>query len=194
LPNVFVAGDVAYGPKLLIDAVASGKKAARSVQSFLGVPAPAPRIGSLHRELSPYRREKGYEKVRRSKVPVLPTEKRLASQRAIVELGFPEAKARQEASRCFDCGVNPVFDGARCLLCGGCVEVCPESCLKIVSFDRLETGRDLMTLADRLEGRTDDLSAILKDEDLCIRCGLCAERCPNDAITMERFCFGGIPA
>jgi formate dehydrogenase beta subunit len=94
-----------------------------------------------------------------------------------------------EASRCLDCGVTPIFDGTRCVLCGGCVDVCPTQCLKLVRLDTLDGTPEVIELAARALGPGADLaanSAILKDEDRCIRCALCAMRCPTDAITMER--------
>jgi len=150
-----------------------------------------PSLGETHREIGDYAREQGYELTPRVSIPVLPAEERLRSQDTQVESGYGEEQARVEASRCFDCGVNTIFDGARCVLCGGCVDVCPESCLKIVSFDRLDSTPDVEALRDAYASDDADLSAIIKDEELCIRCALCAERCPNHAITMERFCFGG---
>ncbi|MHC4078489.1 MAG: FAD-dependent oxidoreductase, partial [Planctomycetota bacterium] len=149
-PGVFVAGDVAYGPRLMIDAVASGKQVARAVHQHLKGKDPLPHLGESHRQIDGYSREPGYEKTRRIKVPVLPVQERLQSQDRIVELGYQDEEVRREASRCFDCGVNPIFDGERCVLCGGCVDVCPQACLKIVSFDRLEPNPDLLALRDRL--------------------------------------------
>ncbi len=85
-----------------------------------------------------------------------------------------------------------MFDGTRCVLCGGCVDVCPTACLKLVPLDVLAATGDLDAAIERSLGadadRRDD-SAILKDEDRCIRCALCAMRCPADAITMERVQF-----
>jgi ferredoxin len=98
----------------------------------------------------------------------------------------------REASRCLDCGVTPVFDGSRCVLCGGCVDVCPTLCLKIVSIDRIEESPELRAVSDSALGpdaAPAEHSAILKDEDRCIRCGLCAIRCPTDAVSMERLTF-----
>jgi ferredoxin len=108
----------------------------------------------------------------------------------LVEIGYNENLARAEAGRCLDCGINTVFDGERCILCGGCVDVCPTVCLKLVSLDRLGRTPELDTAIEELLGEdAPDASAIIKDEDRCIRCGLCAERCPTTAITMERFLF-----
>jgi ferredoxin len=86
--------------------------------------------------------------------------------------------------------VNTIFDGERCILCGGCVDVCPTACLKLVSLDHIQRTPEIEVLLRSLalDGEP-ELSAILKDEDRCIRCGLCAERCPTTAITMERFLF-----
>lgn len=190
-PGVFVAGDVAYGPRLLIDAVASGKQVARRVHKHITGQDVEPGSVGWHRVLERYRREKDYEKLRRRTHPTLaPLRERLASKGAPVELPLLDAAARLEAARCFDCAVNPVFDGERCVLCGGCVDVCPESCLKIVRLEELEPSETIRRLREALAPAGGPVSAILKDEDLCIRCGLCAERCPNGAITMERFCFG----
>ena len=99
----------------------------------------------------------------------------------LVELGYTREQAMLEASRCLDCGVTPVFDGARCVLCGGCADVCPTQCLKLVPLSDLAPELALGDDADRLAD-----SAILKDEDRCIRCALCAMRCPVEAISMER--------
>src|SRR3990170_1076068 len=95
----------------------------------------------------------------------------------------------REASRCLDCGVTPVFDGSRCVLCGGCADVCPTQCLKLVSLSALAPNADLDAAIGGSLGADADRennSAILKDEDRCIRCALCAMRCPVDAIAMER--------
>jgi NADPH-dependent glutamate synthase beta subunit-like oxidoreductase len=188
--DVFVAGDAAYGPKLLIHAVKSGKRVARAVHRRLTGIDVAPESVGLHRVLEGYRREPDYEKFARVELPTTPVAERLRSQGVQVERVLDDAVARREAARCFDCGVNPIFDGAKCVLCGGCVEVCPESCLKIVALERIEPSSLLARLRNAVFGGYDGpVSAILKDDELCIRCALCAERCPNSAITMERFCF-----
>jgi formate dehydrogenase (NADP+) beta subunit len=191
-PGVFVAGDLAHGTRLLIDAVASGKTAARSVYTYLtGRPLHASAL-SAHLELPGYRRELGYEAIRRQPVPVREASERLASVETQVELGYDQDLAMREASRCLDCGVTPVFDGARCVLCGGCADVCPTQCLKLVSLIDLAPTDDLDAAIAGTLGRDLDRaqhSAILKDEDRCIRCALCAMRCPVSAIAMERVTF-----
>jgi ferredoxin len=189
-PGVFVAGDIAYGPRLMIHAIASGKQAARSVYRYLTGCEIAPEEVQFHLPLEHYQREKRYETRRRLEIPVLPPEERLRDPKALVEIGYSDSQARAEAGRCLDCGINTVFDGERCILCGGCVDVCPTVCLKLVSLDRLEASPALDSAVSQLLGDEGaDASAILKDEDRCIRCALCAERCPTQAITMERFQF-----
>ena len=175
-PGVFLAGDLAHGTRLLIDAVASGKAAARSVYQYLTGRELRPETMTAHLALPGYRRERGYESIRRQGVPVREARERLHHPEVGVEIGYSREQAMREASRCLDCGVTPVFDGNRCVLCGGCADVCPTQCLKLVPL-RMIFPEDEMN------------SAILKDEDRCIRCALCAMRCPVDAIMMERVCF-----
>jgi ferredoxin len=189
-----VAGDLAYGPKLLIHAVASGKQVARSIYETITGRALGHRDIELHFAIRDYRREAGYEIRSRAAVPAAPVAQRLRAQSAVVETGYSETQARAEAGRCLDCGVNTIFDGDKCILCGGCVDVCPELCLRIVSVDRLMGGEIQDVLERQLDGTPPAAaSAILKDETICIRCALCAERCPTGAITMERFLFKEVP-
>ena len=187
--RVFVCGDLAHGTRLLIDAVASGKAVARSVYRALTGRTLEHEALSAHIPLERYRRERGYESLRRTAIPVREAEERLGAPDLEVELGYDEAQARREASRCLDCGVTPVFDGTRCVLCGGCVDVCPTQCLKLVALDLLEGGTALeqsITAALGPDCEPDENTAILKDEDRCIRCALCEMRCPTQAIAMER--------
>lgn len=191
-PDVFVAGDLAHGTRLLIDAVASGKSAARSVYSFITGRRLTADATTSHLPLERYRRERGYESIRRVEMPTIEPEERLADPDRVVEIGYTREQAMTEASRCLDCGVTPVFDGTRCVLCGGCVDVCPTECLKLVPLAELDYTDDLDVVIGASLGPDPDLeanSAILKDEDRCIRCALCSIRCPVDAITMERVTF-----
>ncbi len=190
-PGIFVAGDLAHGTRLLIDAVASGKAAARSVYRYLtGRELLAEEVAVPLVEHF-YRRERGYESLRRVAPRTAAPSERLRDPKALVELCYSEEEATREASRCLDCSVTPCFDGARCVLCGGCADVCPTQCLKLVPLSALEPGEDLgQAIASALgEADPEDNSAILKDEDRCIRCAACAMRCPADAITMERITF-----
>ena len=99
--------------------------------------------------------------------------------------------AEKQAGRCLNCAVNTIFNGERCILCGGCSDVCPEYCLRLVSLENIRADETLTALYRNRYGACPEGtgSAIIKDEDRCIRCGLCAKRCPVDAITMERFLF-----
>jgi NAD-dependent dihydropyrimidine dehydrogenase PreA subunit len=108
-----------------------------------------------------------------------------------VETGYTPEMAQCEAGRCLDCGVNTIFDSEKCILCGGCADVCPELCLRLVSLETLEGGSELDSALDFVldGGERSSASAIIKDETKCIRCALCATRCPVDAITMERVRF-----
>ncbi len=192
-PDVFLAGDIAYGPRLLIDAVASGKKCARSVHTYLTGQPLGERHTFVHLGIPGYSREKDYEKVPRTPIPKISPLERHTDHAKAVECGYGEASAVAEACRCLDCGVNTIFDSEVCILCGGCADVCPELCLQLVSCDRLASVPDLAELLRDRYGDADLSSqgAIIKDEQKCIRCALCAERCPVGAITMERFSFSG---
>ncbi len=186
--DVFLAGDIAYGPRLLIDAVACGKKVARNVYEYLRGEKPIKEQRLVHIDIPTYAREQDYEKLRRTAIPALGAKERTVSQSRIVELGYDEAGATQEGCRCLDCGVNTIFDSDKCILCGGCADVCPELCIELVSLDRLDgDGQFDRAVSQHLGGRsTEGFSAIVKDETKCIRCALCAQRCPVGAITMER--------
>jgi NADPH-dependent glutamate synthase beta subunit-like oxidoreductase len=187
-PGVFAAGDVAYGARLMIDAIASGKKAARGVYRFLTGREIRQQETQLHVEIEDYQREAGYEGRRRAHIPVASTQERLADPKRLVETGYTDVQAAGEAGRCLDCGVNTIFDGEKCILCGGCVDVCPTLCLKLIALEQLASSPEIDALLAANGAGSGD-SAILKDEDRCIRCALCAQRCPTHAITMERFLF-----
>ena len=191
--DVFVAGDIAHGARLLIDAVASGKRAARSVYQHLTGKTIESRQVMLHLPIAEYGREPDYEKQPRVAIPTLSPEQRLDSQAVIVEQGYTPELARCEAGRCLDCGINTIFDSDKCILCGGCADVCPELCLRLVSVELLSGDDGLTELISARYTPADaaGASAIIKDETKCIRCGLCAERCPVGAIAMERMTYEG---
>ncbi|MBV8225507.1 MAG: FAD-dependent oxidoreductase [Verrucomicrobia bacterium] len=188
-PDVFAGGDVAFGPRIIITAVAEGKKAANSIAKFLTGRAPAEarqaRV-TIYNTLQ-YRMKPDYEKIGRHTPPTLPVDRRIGI--AEVEKDYPEPEAQRQADRCLKCHIGPVFDGDECVLCGGCADVCPEFCLRLVDVadlrgdEKLEAA--LVARYGRIPGRGEQ-GAIIKDETRCIRCGLCAARCPTGAITMER--------
>ncbi len=186
-PGVFAGGDVAFGPRNLIDAVANGKRAARSIHEHFarGTSAIDVHVDAekLHTPL--YRMQAGFELFDRQPPPTLEVGRRTGIGE--VETGYGEADARRQAARCLVCHVQTIYDPELCVLCSRCVDVCPEYCLAIVPFAALDLDEaDRAALAARADAGGLPLSAMLKDDDRCIRCGLCAVRCPTDAMTMER--------
>jgi formate dehydrogenase (NADP+) beta subunit len=186
--GVFAGGDVAFGPRNLIEAVANGKRAARSIHEFLDREG-ARVVDSLEIEKIPaarYRMAAGFEVLDRVTPPTLPVGRRTGITE--VETGFDDEEARRQAARCLVCHVQTIYDPEKCVLCSRCVDVCPENCLAIVPVDALDLpDGERRALVERAAGGGLPLSAMIKDDDRCIRCGLCAIRCPTDAMTMERF-------
>jgi NADPH-dependent glutamate synthase beta subunit-like oxidoreductase len=181
-PGVFCGGDLAFGPRIVIEAAADGKRAALSIHRWLGGPR-LERPPLRFRRLSLRRWTERYDRIPRQPVPGVPVQRRSGFRE--IEEGYSETQARREGKRCLWCNVSPIFDSAKCILCGGCVDVCPENCLKLVSLARLSGDpARLQALHDAL-GVSGTGGAILKDEESCIRCGLCADRCPTGAVTME---------
>ncbi len=181
MPGVYCGGDLAFGPRIVIEAVADGKRAALAIHESLGGGA-VPRARGRFRPIVLDRAGDHYDRIQRQTVPSLPVARRTGFRE--VEEGYSEAEARREGSRCLWCNVETVFDSERCILCSGCVEICPEACLALVPASRLRETKDLAALGQAL-GADEGAGAIVKDEERCIRCGLCAERCPTGAITME---------
>ncbi len=193
-PGVFSGGDVAAaGPRIIIQAVADGLRAARAIDDYLQGQQTRVRARGTMTVIEPYVMPPNYQKIPRRLPPTLPLERRVGI--AEVELVYPEAQAHEQANRCLRCHVQTVFDGDKCILCGGCVDVCPERCLKMVELERLEETPELADLVlarfgRPLAGFSHNLgTAMIKDDMRCIRCGLCAKRCPTGAITMEALSF-----
>ncbi len=202
-PGIFAGGDCVFGPRLIIDSVGDGKRIAIGIDEYLrGVKHCDPEIEV--EVLSRHQMMPDFMNVSRQPVPMLPLERRTGVTE--VEIGYDEEAAVAEASRCLRCWINTVFegnedDGSRCVLCGGCVDVCPEDCLQLVPLNQIEFPPDTVdhvrnnvelyavelddVAADELGIITG--SAMLKDETKCIRCGLCAARCPVNVITMEAY-------
>jgi NADPH-dependent glutamate synthase beta subunit-like oxidoreductase len=187
-PGIYAGGDVAFGPRNLIEAVANGKRAARSIHEYLSRET---RPTQFHVDIETlpaarYRMMAGFETLDRLAPPTLDVGRRTGI--AEVESGYSRAAAVEQAARCLVCHVQTIYDPEACVLCNRCVDICPEHCLAIVPFDALEIDdATRATLADRADSRGLPLSAMVKDDERCIRCGLCAIRCPTEAMTMERF-------
>jgi NADPH-dependent glutamate synthase beta subunit-like oxidoreductase/NAD-dependent dihydropyrimidine dehydrogenase PreA subunit len=187
-PGVFAGGDVAFGPRVLVEAVANGHRAARSIHVYLNGKTKKT-VLSRFRILPNWEMPRGFLSTPRQTMPVLPANRRIGI--AEVELGFNEEQGRAEGLRCLNCQVNTIFDGSKCILCAGCVDICPENCLRLVDlvqvsgderYDALISQRYGVPAAELKAGQA---GAIIKNEEKCIRCGLCAQRCPTHAITME---------
>jgi NADPH-dependent glutamate synthase beta subunit-like oxidoreductase len=192
-PGVFSGGDAAFPPALLITAAAQGKRAARSIDAYLrGLPAeprrPHLEVCAEQLPTDRYRMIEGYDRLERE-VPVKPVG--LRSGIGEIELGLTPDQAREQAARCLVCHVHPIYDGDRCILCARCADICPETCIRFAPLDRLSVDPATRAAASMVGAAGDDavVTAFLYDEERCIRCGLCAVRCPTGAITMERFHF-----
>jgi len=168
-PRIWAGGDVAFGPRNLIDAVADGQRAAASIHAEHGGAAERPLRIELADRPGFRRLATGYDAVPRVAVPTVPHDRRIGF--AEVETGYGEAEARLEAQRCLRCFDNVMLQPELCILCGLCVDVCPYDCISIVRADSIAAG-------------TAEQSALLLDESVCIRCGLCVNRCPPGALLM----------
>jgi formate dehydrogenase beta subunit len=191
-PGIYAGGDAAFGPRIAINAVADGKKAALSIDEHLrGRPRLSEEIlveiDVSHR----YERTLDYEGIPRQQPPTRPLSRRIGI--AEVEECFGEREARLEGTRCLHCWTNTIFEespdeGTECILCGGCQDICPEDCIEILPSAAIRhlpaSARELAPIL--WEGRQEG-SIFIKDEETCIRCGLCAARCPAGTITMQSF-------
>jgi formate dehydrogenase beta subunit len=199
-PDIFACGDVAHGPRLFINAVASAQIAARSMHDYLRKSRTDVVLRKQWKAAS-YVMADGWYGYERANPPVLESDKRAASN-DVIEETYALNDARRQAARCLRCNVNTVFDTSMCVACNGCVDVCPENLIRLVGLSKLLTDEHwLETAAASFEVTADDLRALstedldslggvmMKDETTCIRCALCASRCPTHAITMKHFDF-----
>lgn len=199
-PNVFFGGDAAFGPKNIITAVAHGHEAAVSIDRVLSDedPAirPAPMVNLMSQKMGIH--EWSYDNDTsldtRFKVPWAKAEKALASIKVEVELGFDVATAYKEAQRCLNCDVQTVFSQQACIECDACVDICPMDCITFTgNAEEAELRQGLkapaLNLAQSLyvSGMLKTGRVMVKDEDVCLHCGLCAERCPTGAWDMQKF-------
>ncbi len=200
LPQVFFGGDAAFGPKNIITAVAHGHEAAVSIDLFLrGAdvgrrPPPTSSLISTKMGIHEWSYDNAIANDARFKVPWAKAEVALASIRVEVELGFDAATAFKEAGRCLNCDVQTVFTQQACIECDACMDICPMDCISFTApgaetdlrgrlkAPALNLAQDLYVSDALKTGRV-----MVKDEDLCLHCGLCAERCPTGAWDMQQF-------
>jgi formate dehydrogenase beta subunit len=168
-PRIWAGGDVAHGPRNLIDAIADGQRAAASMHAPDGVAVSQGVRVELGRRVGFRRLSTSYDAIARQPIPATPTDRRVGF--AEVEVGYDAQDAWVESLRCLRCFDNVMLDPDLCILCGLCVDVCPPDCITIIRADQAGLGAESQ-------------SALLLDEDLCIRCGLCVNRCPPGALSM----------
>lgn len=202
-PKVFFGGDAAFGPQNVITAVAHGHQAAISIdlfcqgESVAKRPPPGVTLVSQKMGIHEWSYDSEVANDIRYHVPQAELEKSLSNRKLEVELGFDAATAFHEAQRCLNCDAQTVFTEKLCIECDACVDICPTDCLSIIVNDVDEaelrnklkmpaknTEQDIYVSADLATGR-----AMIKDEDMCLHCGLCAERCPTAAWDMQKFYY-----
>jgi formate dehydrogenase beta subunit len=172
-PGIYAGGDVAFGPRNLIDAIGDGRRAAASIHRMLtGDEQPEQRFRRMLPVTVVNRPVLGYDGVPRVEVPSVASGRRIGVPE--IELGYTEQQARLEAARCLQCFLNIELDTSLCILCGGCVDICPEKCIRILPVEEI----------DAISAQA-PASALILQEDFCIRCGLCVERCPTDALSLD---------
>jgi formate dehydrogenase (NADP+) beta subunit len=207
VPNVFFGGDAAYGPRNIITAVAHGHEAAVSIDRLVHGekitvrPAPMTNLVSQKMGIHEWSYDNDTSNDLRYKVPWAKAERALASIKVEVELGFDAATAFKEAQRCLNCDVQTVFTESICIECDACVDICPMDCITFTeNSDEPQLRQRLKAPALNLEqslyvsGGLKTGRVMVKDEDVCLHCGLCAERCPTGAWDMRKFLLKTTPA
>ena len=200
VPRVFFGGDAAFGPKNIITAVAHGHEAAVSIDRFLHGedvsrrPPPMVNLVSQKMGIHEWSYDNAVTEDLRHKVPWEKAEKALSSIKVEVELGFDLPTAFKEAERCLNCDVQTVFNSKLCIECDACVDICP---MDSITFTPNGEEAELRTRLKAPATNTEqDLyvsvemktrNVMVKDEDVCLHCGLCAERCPTGAWDMQKF-------
>src|SRR5690606_14067811 len=201
-PKVFFGGDAALGPENIITAVAHGHQAAISIDQFCNgrdvLERPAPTVNLYQQKMGIH--EWIYDSLvaddHRFKVPHANKEVSLKSLKAEVELGFDPQTAFREAQRCLNCDVQTVFSTSLCIECDACMDICPTSCITFTANGEEDELRQRLLVPANNE--TQDLyvstelptqRVMVKDEDVCLHCGLCAERCPTSAWDMKKYLY-----
>ena len=200
VPNVFFGGDSAFGPKNIIWAVAHGHDAAVSIDKLLNKedlrerPAPGVTLMSQKMGIHEWSYDNEITADQRFKVPWADIKATLKNVKMEVELGFDVATAWKEAQRCLNCDVQTVFTDKLCIECDACVDICPMDCITFTGNGeekelRTRLNAPALNLTQDLyvSGPLKTERVMVKDEDVCLHCGLCAERCPTGAWDMQKF-------
>ncbi|MEQ8234648.1 MAG: FAD-dependent oxidoreductase [Gammaproteobacteria bacterium] len=199
IPKVFFGGDAAFGPENIIWAVAHGHEAAISIDKFLNGedlsarPTPNVAISSQKMGIHEWSYDNDVSADKRFKVPLRDLKQALSNIKVEVELGFDQTLALAEAERCLNCDIQTVFTDKLCIECDACVDICPTDCINFTA------NGDEADLRGRLRAPAAEASQALyvslplktarvmvKDENVCLHCGLCAERCPTGAWDMQK--------
>jgi thioredoxin reductase/ferredoxin len=199
-PGVFFGGDAAFGPKNIIWAVEQGHQAALSIDAHCQGravserPAPGVSLSSRKMGMHEWAYQNDYATVERRLVPHVSLKERFKKLNIEVELGYSAEIAEQEVQRCLNCDVQTVFEAKLCIECDACIDICPVDCLTITRDGSEAELRTRLRAPARNTAQSLYVSAALKqtgrvmvkDEDLCVHCGLCAERCPTAAWDMQK--------
>lgn len=202
LPQVFFGGDAAFGPRNIITAVAQGHEAAMSIDLFCQGkslherPGPQVNLAGQKMGVHDWLYHNQVAETERQAVPMVSKAKTLKDRLLEVELGFDRQVGQAESLRCLNCDVQTVFRADLCIECDACVDACPESCINFIDNDSEEEVRSRLkapaaNLAQSLyvAGPLATGRMMIKDENVCLHCGICAERCPTSAWEMQKFLY-----
>ncbi len=200
LAQVFVGGDAAWGPENVITAVAHGHQAAISIDKHCHAedvrvrPAPDFTLISQKMGFHDWLYDAHISDDDRNIVALVDKKQAISDRKLEVEKGFDLSQGYEEAMRCLNCDVQTVFNTDSCIECDACEDICPVDCINFIDNDDEDVLRDKLNVkATNLEqdlyvsGTLKTKRVMVKDENVCLHCGLCAERCPTGAWDMQKF-------